>query len=189
MNSFFVMDNFILSSSGLKNIITDENDEFTFVFGEKEVRMNRIFAEFISPVVSHLHRADMTINKIYFEEKKISNIPPFEEIFTNEIIKLLHQLLEGLQVSLKEEQVKKLEIIAILFGNDDFLNTLHDLLPIKYEDDQITDNLMKVEAIECISKNTTLINCDIAKIIEYLSEHFHMIDEKEIKKNTKININ
>ena len=147
--------------------------------------MNRIFAEFISPVVSHLHRADMTINKIYFEEKKISNIPPFEVIFTNEIINLLHQLLEGLQVSLKEEQVKKLEIIAILFGNDDFLNTLHDLLPIKYEDDQITDNLMKVEAIECISKNTTLINCDITKIIEYLSEHFHMIDEKEIKKIPK----
>ena len=59
----------IISSSGLKNVVLNkyrEEDDFTFVFGEEKFRMKNIFAEFISPVVSHLHQTDPTINTIDF---------------------------------------------------------------------------------------------------------------------------
>ena len=53
----------IISLSELKNIVLNryqEEDDFTFVFWKENFQMN-IFAEFISPVVSHLHQI---INKI-----------------------------------------------------------------------------------------------------------------------------
>ena len=47
-----------ISSSGLKNIVLNkyqEEDDFTFILGEEKFQMKSIFAEFISPFVSHLH--------------------------------------------------------------------------------------------------------------------------------------
>ena len=56
-----------ISSSGLKNIVLSKyQDDFTFVFGKEKFQMKNIFAEFISPVVSHLHQTDPTINTIDF---------------------------------------------------------------------------------------------------------------------------
>lgn len=56
----------LLSSDWLKNITIGEND-FVFKFGEYEIKMNSILAEFISPLVSQLHRSDRTANSIHFE--------------------------------------------------------------------------------------------------------------------------
>ena len=53
----------ILSAAGFKNIIVkEEEEEFVFIIGTSEMKMNRIFAEFISPKVSHIHHSDPTIN-------------------------------------------------------------------------------------------------------------------------------
>ena len=62
----------ILSASGLKNVhINHETEEdFVFIFGKEELKMNNIYAEFISPIVSnlhhsrvsHIHQIDPTIN-------------------------------------------------------------------------------------------------------------------------------
>lgn len=70
---------FILSSAGLRNIILSSNSEniyinslneefnqFKFIIGQKEIKMNKIFAEFLSPIVSHIHHSDPTINSIFF---------------------------------------------------------------------------------------------------------------------------
>lgn len=64
---------FILSSSGLNIVFTSKTkeDDFYFVFGDKEICMNRFLAEFISPRVSHIHQTDPTIDKAWkwrFEE-------------------------------------------------------------------------------------------------------------------------
>ena len=49
----------ILSAAGFKNIIVkEEEEEFVFIIGTSEMKMNRIFAEFISPKVSHIHHSD-----------------------------------------------------------------------------------------------------------------------------------
>lgn len=58
----------ILSASGLKNVhINHETEEdFIFIFGKEELKMNNIYAEFISPRVSHIHQIDPTITTINF---------------------------------------------------------------------------------------------------------------------------
>lgn len=70
---------FILSASGLKNIVLSSNTEFNsssnssegdifkFIFEDQEVKLNRIYAEFISPIVSHIHHSDPTIDSIVIE--------------------------------------------------------------------------------------------------------------------------
>ena len=58
----------IISAAGLKNIIFSKNDEFIFIFGDKEIKMNRILADFISPRVNKLHRSDPTINSFCFDD-------------------------------------------------------------------------------------------------------------------------
>ena len=71
----------ILTSSGLQNIVLTkyQNDEyFTFVFGEQELVMKSFFSEFISPVVSRLHKTDPTINTINFGEMNKSNYQEFK---------------------------------------------------------------------------------------------------------------
>ena len=60
----------ILSAAGLKNIVFQEKEEeeFVFIIGRSEMKMNRIFAEFISPRVSHIHHSDPTINYLNLTE-------------------------------------------------------------------------------------------------------------------------
>ena len=90
---------FILSSSGLKNIVEDQN-EFTFIFGEIEVKMNNTFAEFISPLVSHLHHSDPTINSIHFSYPSKSYFSSIEETLTKENIKILQLISRGTKLEL-----------------------------------------------------------------------------------------
>ena len=61
----------IVSSAGLKNVVLNkyqEDEYFIFIFGDQEIRMKSFYAEFISPVVSRLHKTDPTINEINFGE-------------------------------------------------------------------------------------------------------------------------
>ena len=66
---------FILSSAGLKNLVQNQSygDDFKFIFGEHEVKMKNLFAEFISPYVSQIHQSDPTITSIHFSNKNSTN--------------------------------------------------------------------------------------------------------------------
>ena len=66
---------FILSSAGLKNLVQNQSygDDFKFIFGEHEIQMKNLFAEFISPYVSQIHQSDPTINSIHFCNKNSTN--------------------------------------------------------------------------------------------------------------------
>ncbi|KAK8845788.1 hypothetical protein M9Y10_020708 [Tritrichomonas musculus] len=59
---------FILSSSGLKNLVPNQSygEDFKFIFAEHEIQMKNLFAEFISPYVSQIHQSDPTISSIHF---------------------------------------------------------------------------------------------------------------------------
>lgn len=53
----------IISSSLLKDVDLNkyqDEDNFTFVFGENKIQMKIIFAEFISPFNLHRHQTDST---------------------------------------------------------------------------------------------------------------------------------
>ena len=63
-----------ISSFGLRNITLnrfDKEDDFVLIFGEREFRMNSIFAEFISPVISNLHHSDPTIQSIPYQNERL----------------------------------------------------------------------------------------------------------------------
>ena len=79
---------FKISAEGLKNIVFNNScgdDDFVFIIGKHEIRMKKIFADFISPRISQIHQVDPTVdsffineyfflffkNKIYFEKLKI----------------------------------------------------------------------------------------------------------------------
>lgn len=53
----------ILSASGLKNILVEQekDNEFVFLIWEKKLEMNKSFAEFLSSTISHIHHSDPTI--------------------------------------------------------------------------------------------------------------------------------
>ena len=65
---------FILSSAGLKNLVQNQSygEDFKFIFGEHEIQMKNLFAEFISPYVSQIHQSDPTINSIHFSNTNSS---------------------------------------------------------------------------------------------------------------------
>ena len=72
-----------MSSLGLKNVVLSkyhDNDEFILIFGEQKFRMKNIYAEFISPVISHLHQTDPTINTIDFGEINSNKFQEFKEL-------------------------------------------------------------------------------------------------------------
>ena len=67
----------------MKNIVLNrcqEEDDFTFVFWKENFQMN-IFAEFISPVVSHLHQIDPIVNTVNFGEIIASFRCDFSSLF------------------------------------------------------------------------------------------------------------
>lgn len=107
----------ILSSAGLKNIIPEatQEDEFQFIFGEKPIYTKNVFAEFISPKVSKMHKIDPTINSIFFFDK-YKDVYITDETISN--IKLL--LLNGSSIEINEEESFQLKIISILLDNESY---------------------------------------------------------------------
>ena len=117
----------LLSSAGLKNVVEKEKDEFIFIFGEQEIPMSRVFAEFISPVVSHLHHSDPTANQIHYRYPSKASFPRYEEIFTKENIQLIKDLSRGTPIEIRKEQIKGMRMISILLCNQELYNKINEL--------------------------------------------------------------
>lgn len=89
----------ILSSDGLKNVIprVDSGNEFDFIFGNHKMKLNNLFADFISPAVSRIHKSDPTTNYIDFTNK-------IEKLkITEEVLSLIQQLSTGSSVEVKDD--------------------------------------------------------------------------------------
>lgn len=173
---------FILSSAGLKNVIEDQSD-FTFMFGKCEIVMNRIFAEFISPNVSHIHHSDPTIDSYQFCYPQNAIFPPIEELFTEEMVNLLKLISQGIQVSINSDQAKKMQHISILLGNSELFNSLQGLHSQQLTDNNIDASLAKLELYQYQPQNTTMFqNIDFSLLIDTISSNFYQIDQNKLKK-------
>ncbi|KAK8888408.1 hypothetical protein M9Y10_039478 [Tritrichomonas musculus] len=96
----------IISASGLKNIVFTENDDFKFIFGKKEINMNRLLADFISPRIYKLHLSDPTITSFNFSDI-------FHNILSDKSsLKIFHQINSTSNSSSNDEED----------SNDDFIN-------------------------------------------------------------------
>ena len=147
----------ILSSSGLQNLVPNSNieqEDFSFVFGSKEIKMKSIFAEFISPAVSRLHKTDPTINTIYFNEiydtpaQQISNLS--KDIISDDIISLLMQISNGHSILINKEQAFKMQIISVFLDNEELFSKINDNFPVDINESNIDHYLRYLKLFEII---------------------------------------
>lgn len=177
-----------LSSEGLKNIVPNacqEDSHFSFVFGEKEIKMNTIFAQFISPAASRILRSDPTINYIRYDAdgETFSNIH-FKENLTQDVISLLMQISSGYSIDVDVEQSIKLRMIAILLDNEELFKKLNELFPNDLNEDSIDLYLQDLQFCNSQYKHqfqSCSFNCfNDTHIIEYIASHFYSIDENKL---------
>ncbi|KAK8845251.1 hypothetical protein M9Y10_021444 [Tritrichomonas musculus] len=160
----------ILSSSGLKNLIRKSFDDevFCFIFGEKEIIVNNIFAEFISPSVSQLHISDPTISSIKFDNF-------FNIDITEDIILLFKQVSSGFSIELNEEQSYKMKILSIYINNEELYGKIEEHYPSSMTKDNINQNLQILPNFHSISFSSMK-----SKIIENISSNFCSIDQNKL---------
>lgn len=72
-------------------------DDFKFIFGEHEIEMKNLFAEFISPYVSQIHQSDPTINSIHFCNKNstIQSNTNYLSEMSEEVLALFESINKG----------------------------------------------------------------------------------------------
>lgn len=170
----------ILSSAGLKNIIEEEK-KFTFIFDQRKIEMKNIFAEFLSPIVSRIHRSDPTIDSVYFKCPENTTFMPFEELFSDEMIKLIHQISEGEEITINPEQSKKIQQVSILLCNNELFNSLQALYP--ESEDDIENYFRKLELFQYKSIIPEMADeIDKCEIIDAISSHFYSLDPTKLKK-------
>lgn len=190
---------FILSASGLKNIVTiskdggaylcssksggediKDDDIFRFILGDHEIRINRILADFISPRVSQIHSADPTINYIDLSSI-IKNFPKSEEVFTPDMINIFLQLASGDSVEVDVEMSHKLRILSILLENQEIYDKMNEIYPIKDDETNIESIIKYLQYFGCYknfdSCHTSFNN---KSMIDLVSSKFYSIDQSSL---------
>ena len=163
----------ILSSAGLKNVFPKQStgEEFEFVFGDRKMKMDNIFADFISPVVSNLHLSDPTANSIDFT-KQINGLT-----FTDEVFSLIQLLSKGTLIEIKDEQFFQIQAISVLLGNEELFSLINDKI------DNINDSNLDqyLTNLKILSQISPFSNCfNYKSVIDYIASHFSSIDENKI---------
>ena len=174
----------VITSSGLKNIVLNkyqEEDDFIFIFGEKEVRMKSFFAEFISPIVSRIHQIDPTIHIINIGESNACNNEDINElaktVLTPEIISLFIQISSGFSINITEEQAIKLRFLSILLGNDELHDKLNEHFPPNYNEENVNSYLKNIES--CYHFSRFKFGFDFTSLLSFVSSHFYQLDKDE----------
>lgn len=171
---------FCLSSAGLKNIIINNKEhdfEFRFLFGQREIKTNTFFAEFISPMISHLHQCDPTITSINIEDiinNRSKKTIPIHQFITDHSISQLEQMMQGSSIDINEEDQKSLRIISIILGNEELFQKINQLNP------QFITNKPLEELIDelIIYNELSTTEFEYSVIIDRLSRDFSKINKK-----------
>lgn len=173
--NFFMSDNtIILSSAGLKNVIARANaeDEFQFIFGNSKMKMNNIFADFISPIVAKMHVLDPTANIIDFTNK-IDDIT-----FTDDVLSLIQFLSKGYSININESQISQIQIISILLENEELFSIINEKFDSNINETNIDHYLSNLKFYHKISSTNNFMN--YSNIINYIASHFYSIDESKM---------
>jgi hypothetical protein len=108
----------ILSSRGLQNIISDEND-FTFKVNGQCFRMSTFQAQFISPSVSNLIRSDRTAKEIEIEIDIDISRRGAEECFHHFL-----SLAKGKSITIASSEIDIFSKICFYLGNKELIELL-----------------------------------------------------------------
>lgn len=176
-----------VSSSGLKNVVlSNEEDDFRFILGKSELKMNRFFADFISPLVSRMHMSDPTINTFDLNNyvlKKNQSI----EIFDDQLLENFKQISTGYSVKIDKEQAVKLRILSIILENNEIFDLINNLFPIVKKDIiDIDISLLYLPYIPYFICGFDKSGFDYQSLFDYISSHFYLIDQEKLLKLPKL---
>lgn len=186
---------FILSASGLKNIVLSTNesgnaslndeDIFRFIFGENEIKMNRIMADFISPRVSRMHSADPTTNYIDFTPI-IQKIPNSKEIFTPDMINIFAKMSTGDSVDIDAEMSHKIRILSILLENQEIIDKMNEIYPIKNDETNIESIIKYFQFYDCYKNlDSSYMTLNSKSMADVIASKFYSIDKEILLKLSK----
>lgn len=175
--------NLILSSSGLKNLILNNfgsENEFKFVFGNHEIKFHKIVAEFLSPIVSHLHNCDPTIDLISYDDQynKLKHFSQFDDPISDKIIAQLIKLSKGSPIEISESDSNGYRIISFILGNEELYNKINELYPIVTKPENIDKMITELQIFYLFDQNYGKLQC--SSIIDYFSLNFSKIDRKKL---------
>lgn len=169
----------ILSSAGLKNIVPsinhDEND-FSLIFGETVIQLSKINVDFISPLISNLHRSDPTLNVYTYPPDEIT-----KDIFNPEIVSKLKSLCFGEPIEVDLDESKKLRTISNLLHNTELANKLEELFPVSNDEFNFEEIIKEQTIIEYCKRQGIWSNEFNSHIIGCIASNFYKLKHKEIE--------
>lgn len=178
---------FILSSSGLKNIVSEEK-EFRFIFGETEIIMSNVKAEFLSPIVSRIHQSDPTIDSIHFKIPLLINrknkTSSKSNTISENVINCIKDLSEGRKIQINEDQSYEIRNISILLGNNELYSEMSRIFPIDINEKNVEENFDEIiNQINFIQNELKeeMIDDFYKDIISAISRLLYLIDGEKIK--------
>lgn len=167
-----------IPSFNLKNIPIDKYDKnFTFIVNSKKYQTNRLYADILSPTVCQFHYSDESINEI------IININDKNKTETDNFNDFLN-FYKYDEISIDEACEKQYDEYFLKLGNFQEYFKLHPELFEQFTVDNILNRLENIKRIS--EQNSNLISFieqynNIDSILNFISEHFNEIDQKEIK--------
>lgn len=177
---------FHISASRLKNIIfaSDEIEDFRFVIGSEEIKIQRILAEFISPLVSHIHHSDPTIDSLslnkFIRYEKQEDI---NKIITTELIENIKKISCGYSIEIDDDMINKLQFFSILIGNEEMYNEINKLYSKQSTKEKMYKNIKFLEIIDIDSIEFPIFN---DQFFDSISDQFESIDKNKLLKHSKI---
>lgn len=179
-----------LSSAGLKNLVFHEvfiqsENEFKFIFGKREIKMHKLFAEFLSPTVAHFQHCDPTINSISYDQLLInfekvdkSINKNFDDLISEKIISQIEQISSVSSIIIDENDIYKFRFLSILFGNQELLSIIDNTYP-NYIDDLTIDQ--KIEELNNLRLFPTDFDENLKmRLIDQISSQFDEIDSSKL---------
>lgn len=174
---------FILSSAGLTNLVEKQNynDEFRFFFGKHEIKLNNLFAEFISPYVCQIHQSDPTIDFIRFVDEKSpqsESITNFFQKLTKDICTLFELISKGNRVNINKTQCIQLQVLSVLLKNEELFTKLNELFQNDTTENGLTESLDSLLILYQNQKSAEIFtNCNSVRCV---ASNLHSIDENKI---------
>lgn len=176
---------FIASASGLNNIyLTDSyREDFRFILYDKEIKMKRLYADFISPLVSNIHQTDPTIDSICLNDV-IDTDYKLTDLIDSEFITKINEISKGIPVEIDFEMSNKIRIFSILIRNEELFKSMNSLYPVELNEKNADLSLQYLQYFS-LSNQKESFGFNNEQIIEFISSHFYLIDESKLLKLPK----
>lgn len=173
----------IISSAVLKNIVFDkkqEEENILLIIGKQEIKIRRVFAEFISPRISRIRQCDPTIETIdltglIYDDK----VDQLSQIFTTKLINILNQLSSGYSIDLDEDMISNFLLVSVILGNSELYSKIFDKLTKEKDAIQIDEIVKIIQYFKDYDSISSIVDCN--SYISHIASHFHAINTDKLK--------